>query len=206
VFTHVGFEQELIVHKDNQLVDLSSYGLPHDAIPYLLEIRADPAKNPLEALYRLKYARAVLTPQLRDHEILVTPETQHRLSPAEIRYLRHTATKAPDTTLSLYGAVIRVPARNVITAGFHIHFSNNMKFTQSLHDGSTQERTVFGFLDVPTIIRTLDDTFSDSIKSAGRQRGLYRIKPHGFEYRSLPTDVSFDAIVEVLDDIQALRI
>lgn len=71
----------------------------------------------------------------------------------------------------------------VVTAGFHIHFGT--------------ERLV----DMPLIIKRLDEAFEDEIMKAGRQFGDYRMKPHGFEYRSLPNMVIPSEVADFLVEL-----
>jgi len=70
------------------------------------------------------------------------------------------------------------------TAGFHVHFG------------------AYAVIDMPLIIKTLDDTFSDEIASTGRKAGQYRMKPYGFEYRSLPSSVSVSKVTKTLWELK----
>ncbi len=63
------------------------------------------------------------------------------------------------------------------TAGFHIHFGENR------------------CLDIPKILSQLDLQFYSDIAKAMRVPSQYRMKPYGFEYRSLPCDVDLNSVL-----------
>lgn len=72
-------------------------------------------------------------------------------------------------------------------AGCHIHFSH-----------TTRQ------MDIPLILRLMDTKFRTIIEAAGRELSQYRIKPWGFEYRSLPTEISGKAVAAYLEEIQGM--
>jgi hypothetical protein len=57
------------------------------------------------------------------------------------------------------------------TAGFHVHFGDSRQ------------------IDMPFWIVLLNRHFCVDIGLAGRRRSQYRMKPYGFEYRSLPATI-----------------
>lgn len=63
----------------------------------------------------------------------------------------------------------------------------------------TIEYVVNKFIDVPKVIMILDKEFKDEIAKAKRLPSAYEVKPHGFEYRSLPNNVDIDKLLYVLD-------
>lgn len=70
------------------------------------------------------------------------------------------------------------------TAGFHVHFGSNKH------------------IDMPMIINELDLSFEREILSAKRLKSLYRMKPYGFEYRSLPATVSSTAVTNIIERLK----
>lgn len=51
------------------------------------------------------------------------------------------------------------------------------------------------FLDMPKIIGIFDNMFATEIKEANRIPSAYEIKPYGFEYRSLPSNIDKDKLI-----------
>ena len=110
-----------------------------------------------------------------------------------------------------------------LTAGLHVHFSkretkrvsvlevnNTITMFISTKDGLRDEVTTKKvsndktvdyvcntFVDMPMIIRTLDDEFKDVIDKTKRVTGAYEVKEYGFEYRSLPANVDLGKVAEV---------
>ena len=86
------------------------------------------------------------------------------------------------------------------TAGLHIHFSEDDTFKYTDSDRKNKEFTYPRQLDMPFIIRQLDDRFGKEVKAAGRQIGWYELKAHGFEYRSLPNNISLEGLLNFIED------
>lgn len=68
-------------------------------------------------------------------------------------------------------------------AGFHVHFG------------------AYCPIDMPLIIKAFDERFKKEILAAQRTLGAYRMKPHGFEYRSLPATIDSIAVTQLLIDL-----
>jgi hypothetical protein len=80
------------------------------------------------------------------------------------------------------------------TAGLHVHFSNPRKV-----DGRVGQTVVSEHFDFVQIIRDLDKEFKDWIEAAERVPGMYELKPHGIEYRSLPATIDPLLVASFLD-------
>ena len=81
------------------------------------------------------------------------------------------------------------------TAGIHISFTNPVQ----VHCGENKYETHNSMFDFIQIIRKLDIAFKEEIKQARRNPGFYELKSDGrIEYRSLPNNVDFHKIIDVL--------
>ena len=93
---------------------------------------------------------------------------------------------------NIYGMDYKPSCRDS-RAALHIHFSDT--YTDAKGDKHCR------IMDMPKIIQKLDGAFKKEIKEAKRLPGFYEMKPHGFEYRSLPCSVDLDEVVKVLKEL-----
>ena len=98
---------------------------------------------------------------------------------------------------SMYG---KFWSGNIQRAGLHVHFSNEIEV-----EIQNIKRTVSGIIDIPKWVFGLDKIFEKEIKEARRVPGLYEMKSHGFEYRSLPADIDMIKVANVLVILQNKR-
>lgn len=187
-----GFEREYFVrgNRDGKFVSASAAGLPCDGCGYLAEARGDFSTdiNKAAALLLAEERRLIkiaaqqnlglvtLTPQKLDKTLLFESMRQFGKSPQSDRSLSGKWNKS-----------------GVQHAGLHVHFGNQreIKYRQSGEGNHTTEHTirVVDLFDIAEIIHALDKRYALVIKMAGRAPGLYKLQPHGFEYRSLPSDI-----------------
>lgn len=216
MFTTIGLEQEVFVVKDPtegdlQLHSLAGTSYPQDGCPFLFELRALQDREPLRAIYNLKYLTSYWIRKIAKNKApfkLQFGLDTVKLSKTEKLQLVREATKSPAEHYTLSGD-IALGKPGVVTAGLHIHFSNNIERTFYGKDKNGERvsivETIPQYIDIPRIVRVLDSAFSKEIKQAGRQLGVYEMKSHGFEYRSLPTSTNLDVLADVLDIIKASK-
>ena len=70
--------------------------------------------------------------------------------------------------------------------------------TKVREEGGSVRHTINERLNIPYIVNFLDGAFSGIIKDARRVKGMYELKPWGFEYRSLPAYVSLLVVEQAL--------
>lgn len=188
--------------------------IPSDECGYLAEVRAEPHKDPLTAAYlmlaeedRLQYkARNFTVGQC----ILVKNGATRQLSDEFKRQALRQRGKQeyPQGRGNIYGKDYS-PKDKLSRAGLHVHFSNSEEVRWTSEGVACKEcghrhksefsRTVPQQQDIAKIVRTLDEAFKEQIKAAKRIPGFYELKPHGFEYRSLPADVNPVLVARVIE-------
>ena len=77
-----------------------------------------------------------------------------------------------------------LPNMSLLTAGLHIHYSDDKK---PLYGKRTE-----------TIVQRNDAVFAEDIKKGRRIKGEYELKPWGFEYRSCPSNVNRKRLSQAL--------
>lgn len=84
-------------------------------------------------------------------------------------------------------------------AGLHVHFSDNETREFVGKGGRKSIVNIVTPLDIPHIVRKMDEKYRDIIASEYRNPGCYELKSDNFEYRSLPT-----FWIEELENIESL--
>lgn len=185
---------------------LTPIELPGDECGYLAEARGTPDSSPLIAAYLLLAEEERLRQLVAGRFLLTTTAPTRRLDPK----LRHEALRRFGKNAitsdrgSLYGKSYS-PTDRWSRAGLHVHFSDYSTY----YDPACKKcgrpplpREIPNQQDLPRIIRYLDGFFATEIRRAQRLPGLYELKLHGFEYRSLPADVD---VVRVASAIKAME-
>lgn len=190
LFHQVGFEQEFFVINDHGEV-VEPKRVATDACGYLAEVRSDPHSRPNMAL-------AMHLENIREMDDRLTLENLRRaefdhtqLDPTFLLRMAIRYGKPGGTTgrQNLYGhEFLAVEVGKFQYAGLHLHFSPHRD-----KDGKLKE-----LMDIPRIVRLLDEEFRVEILAAQRMPGWYEFKRHGFEYRSLPTTVNLRRVAEFL--------
>lgn len=213
LFRNVAFEREVFaVPNCGGFMNLNDFPVPRDGNPYLLEIRGKKASTALEAKHFLHYEQERVVDQCREEipTFYCVSEDTHTivLTRAERQILRRQERKEPMKQFRI-GGEIRLPRSGEVTAGLHVHFSNDYQWSYYTRTDSSQGRSIEKRetqindpINIPRIVHLMDKAFKDEIIEAGRQTGLYEMKPYGFEYRSLPTTVDQERLVSVLNEIQ----
>jgi len=163
-----------------------------DECGYLGEIRAEPSDSPLLAIFNLKAQIYNMSKLVKEgYEIL---DVDYMKIPRKaIHIFQRAYGKGIAKDRCMYQSV---KPKSVQTAGLHVHFSDTQDITdnEDRHIAYVQRNQ----MDMPRIIRTFDEAFATEIKEAKRQKGLYELKTHGFEYRSLPASADLFKVLDVL--------
>jgi hypothetical protein len=190
VIDRIGIEREFFLLKNGVIVEPALYGFPHDEFGFLVELRTRPhtnAKDLLKEYEELHSALLVYAEKLRLDLVAV-----HKmlLDKTFVDYLskKYSYNSLLDTTANIYPNTSKSHATGIDegygTAGLHIHFSRH-------NEGG--KRVQLPFVE---IIKAFDERFKNIITLAGRNLGEFEIKQHGFEYRSLPADITLSIPIE----------
>lgn len=182
-----GFEKEYFVYAPpNYDYIIVPAGAPKDECGWLAEARGESHSDPLSAAYLLSKAEADLEIYLGKFGVKLDLENSYSKLPKDlVRQATRRFGKNPvgDERRNLYGK--DWPLANIQRAGLHVHFSN-----QGFVEGKNGTVPYSRFFDPIPIIRALDKKFATAIKANKRIPGEYELKSYGFEYRSLPSNVS----------------
>lgn len=193
----VGFEREWFVQRGKEWVAVPRL-LPQDECGYLAEARGEPHADPLKAAYMLLAEERRLKAQARKEKARLVLRDSAELPEKLLAeaLLVHGKNPVPRGRGILYSSQFQPYLKMVPRAGLHVHFSNQVV---------VKTQVVNGFIDIPKIVRTLDERYETDILHAGRRLGEYELKGYGFEYRSLPasTDVLevADVVVSILSKL-----
>lgn len=210
-----GFEREYFVvnqwdesflwsHPDNlKGFQLCPDSLPRDECGYLAEARGLPDSNPITAAYLLLVEQRRIRRLAEKSGLLLILEDTVKLPRLLFREALRTYGKPgySDQRHNMYGKDYSVN-NSWNRAALHIHFSNTEEIKWRDKDGTDHSRISHLPLDMCKYIYALDKAFAKEIKEAKRLPGFYEMKPHGFEYRSLPTSVDPIRVAEVLEEIK----
>lgn len=180
-----GIEKEFFVK-----IDIDTFALPKDIgleegqcdeCGYLAEARSKPFSDPNHTIFDLELEIEKLNKKKTKGMLIDIPRIK---LPYKLMWkATRTFGKGRSEDECLYGEV--KPKNRIQTAGIHIHFSDKDRI-----------------LNIPRIVKFLDNKFKDEIKNTKRQFGLYEMKPWGFEYRSLPCNTDLNKIKQALIEIQ----
>jgi len=221
----IGFEKEYFLKnkKGELIINPEQYGYEVDRLGVLVEVRGDPKRNCQEALASFLSKEIIAIGNAEVHNFTLESIPSIKLKEKEIlevttRYAEALSDKEKEST----SKVTKDFKITEITAGLHIHFSkeeekeyevvaNYYTFIINTFNGEIKEQShkeivedqvvVNNFIDIPRIIKLLDETFKTEIKKSGRIPGAYEIKDYGFEYRSLPNNVNMNKVVSVCQKI-----
>lgn len=181
-----GFEREFFIKSGKELI-LAPSSLPHDDCGYLVESRGEPHHDPLKAAYLLLAEEAhIRRIMVRGLKLVLSNQEELSLTMKRQALRMHGKKVYPATRGNIYGLDFQ-PDDTRSLAGLHVHFSDQKVY----HCANNIQHTFNPFIEYTKIIQFLDNAFCGDIEEAGRVKGFYEVKPHGFEYRSLPatTDV-----------------
>lgn len=186
----IGIERELFLFDSNDiLVEPAIYGFPYDEFGFLIEIRTQPCTH-MSALFSDYQARHNALSSMAERlglHIEVLHEVQMDSKFIKTLSRKYAYDSLLDTTANIYKDVTKSHATGLAngkgTAGLHIHFSRYV-------NGLRAQLPLF------EIVKTCDEKFARTIMLSGRNLGEFEIKSHGFEYRSLPADVTLQIPIE----------
>jgi hypothetical protein len=192
-----GLEKEYFVKKGDEYV--LATGLPMDECGYLAEVRGDCHSDPSKAVALFRADDAKLKAKAAALGLTLSDEPVGKIPPKLARTAARRFGKGtyPVGRGNMYGKDFSLTDR-VQRAGMHVHFSDQQEVKDKEGRNIT---TIPRILDMPRIIYKLDQAFAAEIKAAKRIPGMYEMKPHGFEYRSLPANVDLDRLTRVLETL-----
>lgn len=184
----IGLEREFWLLKGNKIVEPHEYGFPFDEFGFLVEIRTRPHTTSQGLLGELNRLTLAHNAQATALGLRLHLQARRFLGESLKNYLKkkYAWDSLPDLTANIHSGITTTHATGVEdligTAGIHVHFSR--------HD--EQGRRVQ--LPIHNIVCAMDDHFNQTISRARRVCGEFEIKPHGFEYRSLPATVNVNEV------------
>ena len=206
----MGLEKEFFVVRDGKAQSLASEGLKNFHIPYdecgwLAEARGEPFGNIVDAVFSLKAAVYKIQKNVNkvNGELKITEANLYSLSDEPVMKVDRSTklqcarsfSKGVIKYQNLYGHQCHRNSLSEATAGVHISFTCE----QSYHVRDSEYIKYNANFDWPQIFIKLDKAFADEIKAAKRRPGFYELKENGrVEYRSLPSNVNLDKVIEIL--------
>lgn len=192
----IGLEKEFFIAQNGNLT-YAPTGLPFDESGLLAEARGLACDNIIDAvfslkadIFRLEQIAKKLGVDLIDAAIGTVPKS------VKIKASR-IFPKGLTKHQNMYGFEAHRNSVHENTAGIHISFTRPQKVL-----GKEGYIEYFAMFDYIQIFRRLDLAFKEEIRDAKRNPGFYELKPDGrIEYRSLPSTVNLNKVIEVLKDI-----
>jgi hypothetical protein len=175
-----GFEREYFVLDKGEPVIAAEHSLPFDGCGYLAEARGESHHDPQRAAYLMLAEEDRIVRLAAKHGLTLDTDTPWKLDRALLRQCARVYGKRPQTDYSMSGKWNKSSLQH---AGLHVHFGKCVEYTNK--DG-VRVNAGPALINIPRIVFLLDRHFKDIIKESSRALGLYKIQPHGFEYRSLP--------------------
>lgn len=178
-------------------------GIPQDSCGWLAEARGEYHRRPREAVALLSAAIQRLGQKTTAHGLKLAQVNTADLDKQMLRRLIRHRGKHEVHSKFMYGGEYKTFHPR---AGLHVHFGTSQEIEYTPSDGKAPVhiQTVVAIADIPSVVIYLDSAFSEEIKAAKRIKGEYELKPHGFEYRSLPNTVDFGKLADVLEKLDAL--
>lgn len=174
---------------NGKIVEPAIYGFPYDEFGFLIELRTQPCIN-ISALisdYDTRYNALIAMAERLGMHIEVLHEVDMDSKFVDYLSKKYAYDSLQDITANIYKDVTKSHATGLNggkgTAGLHIHFSRHV-------NGLRAQLPIF------EMVKTMDEKFRRTIMLAGRNLGEFEIKVHGFEYRSLPADITFPIPLE----------
>lgn len=162
--------------------------LPHDETGILVEVRGKPG-NPYEAVGSFVGEYFNIRDKLDKLELKMLLDFRYKLSAKLKIDISREFAKGIYKARNLYSDnKTHRKSTAFYYAGLHIHFSNNKEYKMYTPDGQFNKTMNFPqIMDIPNIVRKMDEKYKDTITPFHRNIGCYEIKEDNFEYRSFPT-------------------
>jgi hypothetical protein len=207
-----GFELEGFALGTGTEIVIPPIGWPTDGFPGLVEIRTTGPNLLEDAYFGILKGLYGIRDNICNLSII---HHEHKFSGKQVAEMRRTRRFDAKDQLDIRCIYNKEPrALNGRTlASFQINISNliNEEYkTNRVVDGKIEEQIrtpeKYGMLDVPNIVRRLDEAFKDDIKRSNRQPGFYAIKDtYRLEYRSLPNFVFPANFMEARPFLEKIR-
>lgn len=179
-------------------VVVTPVAIPHDSCGWLAEARGKPFADVVEAVFSLNADCHRLTKLAEQHQIKLCDDPVMEVPRAVRLEAQRKYEKGLIKYNNLYGHTDHKTKGFDATAGVHVSFTCP-SFVHS-QDGKTIEYN--SNFDWPAIFLALDDAFEEEIKGSQRHQGFYELKEDGrVEYRSLPSNVDMEKLIDVLQSI-----
>jgi len=196
----VGIEKEMFLMSGDVIKEPKSYGFPRDEFEFLVEMRSLPSDRFYPVYTTLKAEELQYSLRANKFGMHLDDDTNKFVSKRWVDDLwkRHNLDrfKDCDCTKNIYPEMKKKPSYHFgrfdfskdqykLTAGIHVHFSSRDAETGDVID-----------LPIEEIVSKMDVSFYDTISVAGRNRGEWESKPHGFEYRALPSNANMYEVLK----------
>jgi len=192
----IGLEHERFCFKDGKVAVVPDR-IPADSCGWLTEARGEPFYDVAEALHSVMCANFKIDKLLpKEYELKNVPlaVVDKRVKIAANRVYA----KGLVAFHNYLGHELHRYSAKESCAGIHVSFTNPTTIRWS-SEKEKYEQTVNSAFDFIKIFVGLDKAFKDEIRVAKRNPGFYEFKSDGrVEYRSLPNDVSYDKLYDVL--------
>ena len=192
----IGIEKEIfLLDENNEIMEPKLYGFPRDEFEFLVELRSLPSDRLYPVYTTLQQEE--LQYRLRANKFGMHLEDKPNMYKSndwiDNHWNKYNLYRFDDCdyTENIYGNkgeshhfgvlddTFEGIERKRLTAGIHVHFSSRDSITGEVID-----------LPIEKIVKKMDKQFHWTIKEAERNRGEWEPKTHGFEYRSLPSNVN----------------
>jgi len=187
----IGLEKEFwLLDKKGRFHEPQLYDFPHDDFGFLIELRTKPCTNIKDLMADYELRRETMDWQASQFGLVLSDKpTMPKTAIIDTYYaIKYKYDRLPDLTANIHIGTSCSHATGILdkilTAGLHVHFSRHDQ------DGRRVQ------LPIRMIVTNMDLVFKDIITNSGRILGEYEIKPHGFEYRSLPANAPINEVVK----------
>jgi hypothetical protein len=189
-----GFEREFFVLRGEEVCVAATENLPHDGCGYLAEARGKEDHNPTTAAFLMLADEQRLKVSALAKGLTLDTASRKLNKTFKFNAMRNFG-KQPQTDFSMSG---KWNSPSLSHAGLHIHFGKVL-----YHQGKKRKVLIgAGLINIPHIITSLDKRFAADIKAAKRALGLYKLKSHGFEYRSLPATIDPVGVATFIEEVR----
>ena len=197
----IGFEKEMFLLKDGNIMEPRLFGFPFDCMGFLVEIHTWPS-NDLGQIRSMMFAEELQCDLRAKHLGMQIKDVPYMYASGDfVNYLikEYEHFKSPENRIkNIYGAkeshrfgLFKENGGYRLTSGMHVHFSSRDKTGKVLE------------LPVEEIVKKMDKKFAKEIEGAKRFKGEWKPKTHGFEYRSLPCNA--DLLMVAKESLQILN-
>jgi hypothetical protein len=183
----IGLEKELFLVQNEKIKEPKLYGFPYDEMGFLIELRSLPSDRLYPVYTSLKEEELQYTLRANKFGMHVSDVPFIEYEKEFVDYIadKYKVYDFEDKTKNIYDieqshhlGIFDLDDMYKLTSGVHVHFSSRDSNTGEVID-----------LPIEEIVEKMDDEFEDEITLTYRQPGEWESKTHGFEYRSLPSNI-----------------